>query len=197
MQKIEFEELPSEVQTKLNGLFSESSSLKSVLKPLIKICDEFPGFVFGRLELSVVYMELNDPEEALKNYQSILSDFPDEPAAIAGIATAYAELNELAKAESFANEALEMEYHWPPLYLVLAKVYEQKSKFDDAADSYISAYRLSPNFISGLENYCRLKKLDYQSPEQNVKPPMKRKKLNDLAAFIKGIDIYHTSRTAH
>jgi tetratricopeptide (TPR) repeat protein len=184
MKRLTFDDLPDDVRKSLQLMHIPGQDASLCIKSLRQITAAYPGYVPARLNLAAMQLNGGDAESAEKTYQAVLSDFPKENGAVAGLATVFAAKNDYSRAERLARQAIENGYQWAPCYTVIAKCREAAGDIRGASDAYLQSYRMSPHSWHDLQHYCRLNKRAYISPMNEVPQPTTDEQLKDLFAYI-------------
>lgn len=184
MDRIGFDDLPEDVREALELVHIPGQDPLELISALEGISAEYPGFVPARLNLAAIQLQESRPDEAREVYQSVLTDFPDEQGAVAGLATVHAALEDFGPAEELARSALENGYEWPPCYTVIAQSEETRGDIAAASAAFLKAYELSPHAWDNLEQYCRLQQRSFTSPMDEVAMPVAEEQLRTLFEFI-------------
>ena len=184
VKKVSFEELPEEIQEKLELVEIEFMEGNDPIDTFQYVADKYPGFLPARLNYASLLLDRGDTQSAKEVYTKVKKQFPDEAGAIAGLATVFAEEGDFAKAAPLAKQAIESGYDWPPCYEVIAKSLEHNGDSNEAAESYLLGYRKSPHSWDFLQNYCRLKGLPFTPPTEDIEPCITMEQLDSLATYV-------------
>ena len=182
--RVEFHELPEDVQEALELIGLPGQDDTTSLTTLRDIAKSYPGFVYARLNLAALQLQADEAKEAEATYRSVLSDYPGETAAIGGLATVFAANSDFERAEQYAKQAIDGGYDWAPLYGVIAEARESAGDVQAASAAYLQEYRRSPHAWQALENYCRLNNRKYIPPMDPVPQPVADNTLKTLFLFI-------------
>lgn len=184
MKRQQFEELPAEVRDTLEMAGIPGQDPIECMESLQQISDSYPGYVPARLNLAAMYLEVDGPAAAEKAYRSVLSDFPDEVGAFAGLATVFEARKDHLRAEEFARKAIENGYNWAPCHSVIARCREAAGDVQGACEAYLRSYRMSPHAWKNLEDFCRLTKRAYVAPLHEAPQPITNDQLSSLFTYI-------------
>ncbi len=182
--RIQFEDLPEHVQEDLRRLEDPCMREADCIAILQRISTEHPGFITAKLNLALSLLRSGDTTAAKDQYNQVLTDYPDELGAVAGIATVLAEEKDYVQAEELAKRALDGGYLWSPLYGVIAQSMEQREDTDGAAETYLAGYRSSPHNWNYLQQYCQLKGRPFTPPIDVVKQNITMEQLESLVSFV-------------
>ena len=182
--RLEFHELPEDVQEALELIGLPGQEDATSFNTLKDIVASYPGFVSARLNLAALQLQADDIRGAEATYRSVLSDYPRESSAIGGLATVFAANKDLERAEQYARQAIDEGYDWAPLYGVIAEARESAGDVQSASAAYLQEYQRSPHAWNALENYCRLNNRPYLSPMEAVPQPIDASTLKTLFTFI-------------
>ena len=183
-KRIAHEDLPPDIQNKLELLEVEVMEGEDPLPFLKYLAKKFPGYVPARLNLAMFTLDRGDLAGARSVYKKVEKDFPDELGAIAGLATVLAAESKYDEAQSYAERALSAGYDWPPCYGVIAEALESRGELESAASYYLEGYRSSPHSWNYLEQYCRIKGRPFSPPGDEAEPCISLEQLDSLASYV-------------
>src|SRR5574341_1152567 len=100
--------------------------------------------------LGLAYLEENKLREAGEEFQKLIKLAPREPLGYANLGLTYLRMRELEPAESWLQQALQQEQDDPEIRLLLAKVYEQTDRENQAIRTLENALKKNPNHLRTL-----------------------------------------------
>lgn len=185
LERIEYEDLPEEARQAFDRLQEPWETLDEPIAICLGMARDYPGFVFGRLNLGVLLLEQDDSEGARAVYESLENDFPGEPRVTAGMSMVLASEGNAEGAEALATQALEAGCQWGPCYGIIGRAQESRGEHEAAAETYLAGYQFFPHAWQYLQQYCQLMDIDYCSPEDDEVPDViTLDQLVDLSRFI-------------
>jgi predicted Zn-dependent protease len=108
--------------------------------------------------------------EALEEFKQALRDDPESPVAQVGLATAYKENGDLAKAQQTLEALLGKNPHDPEQQEELGEIYLERKLYPQAIERFREALRLQPNFAVSHNNlawvYATSEDPRYRNPTQ-------------------------------
>jgi tetratricopeptide (TPR) repeat protein len=189
-KRIEFDDLPEKVQEELEMVEIRMMEGEDPVPIFQRISKKYPGFLPARLNLASTLLDAGNIENAKSTYQKILKEYPEEFGAVAGLATIFDTERNHDEAERLANKAIQGGYNWPPCYEVIAKAQEARGETGNAANTYLSGYKISPHSWVYLEKYCKLTDQEFKAPTESFDPNIS---LGQLESLICSIEKYANS----
>ncbi|HEU5076082.1 MAG TPA: DUF2695 domain-containing protein [Polyangiaceae bacterium] len=76
------------------------------------------------------------------------------------------------RAFELANEAVALDYRWPPVLALRANVLRERGESAAAAAEYLAAYLAEPHAWDCLQQYCELTGREYRAPDEAPAPTL-------------------------
>ena len=109
------------------------------------------------LDLAIRYIQKKDLQEAIKIYEKILIDHPNNFDANLNLGTIFAQSNNLKKASEFWTKAININPEVPDAHNNLASIYMRLGEYDKASKHIKEAIRINPKFSLAYNNLGMLK----------------------------------------
>ena len=109
------------------------------------------------LDLAIRYIQKKDLQEAIKIYEKILIDHPNNFDANLNLGTIFAQSNNLKKASEFWTKAININPEVPDAHNNLASIYMRLGEYDKASKHIAEAIRINPKFSLAYNNLGMLK----------------------------------------
>ncbi len=103
-------------------------------------------------QLGIIYSDLNEPDKAIQEFQTVLRNNPNDSSALANLGAAYLDARQLAEATSYLRKALQLDPQNPDRHNMLGLALLESKKYDDALASFQKAIALAPGKINYYYN---------------------------------------------
>jgi putative PEP-CTERM system TPR-repeat lipoprotein len=137
-----------EFQSRVNGRLSEPD------KPLLTLLAENPGDIAVRALLAEYYEKSQSTEDAVREYEIILSKFPDNVPALNNLAWHWQQAGRLDEAAKLAERAVELSPESGSVADTLGWIYKDLGRLDESLEMLARAARLSPENGEVLYHYA-------------------------------------------
>ncbi len=109
------------------------------------------------LDLGIRYIQRKEFNEAIKIYEKILTEHPNNFDANLNLGTIFAQSNNLKKASEFWTKAININPEVPDAHNNLASIYMRLGEYDKASKHIAEAIRINPKFSLAYNNLGMLK----------------------------------------
>lgn len=150
----------------------EVASPKEQLRGWKTLAGKYPDDLIVQMNYASVLLDSGDTLAARRVCEQSLNRGGRRREVVAQLAlVAHAE-GDTKQALELADEAIALDYRWPPLLALRAGVFAERGETAAAAAEYLEAYLAEPHAWDCLREYCELTGREYRAPDEKPAPTL-------------------------
>ena len=144
----------------------EFASPKEQLRGWKTLAQKYPDDLIVQMNYASVLLDADDTRAARRVCEQSLTRCGRRREVVAQLALVTQAEGDSSRAFELADEALALDYRWPPLLALRASVLSERGETAAAAAEYLAAYLAEPHAWDCLREYCDLTGREYRAPDE-------------------------------
>jgi len=144
----------------------EFASPKEQLRGWKNLAGKYPDDLIVQMNYASVLLDAGDTRAARRVCELSLTRGGRRREVVAQLALVTHAEGDSQQAFELADEALALNYRWPPLLALRASVLSERGETAAAAAEYLEAYLAEPHAWDCLREYCELTGREYRAPDE-------------------------------
>jgi len=144
----------------------EFASPKEQLRGWKTLAGKYPSDLIVQMNYASVLLDSGDARAARRVCEQSLTRCGRRREVVAQLALVTHAEGDSKQALELADEALALDYRWPPLLALRASVLSERGETTAAAAEYLAAYLAEPHAWDCLREYCELTGREYRAPDE-------------------------------
>ena len=150
----------------------EFASPAEQLRGWKSLSKKYPDDVITQLNYSATLLDSGDTRAARRVCEQTLARRGRQREIVAQLALVTHAEGDSDQALALADEAIALDYRWPPVLALRASVLSERGETTAAAAEFLAAYLAEPHAWDCLRQYCELTGREYRAPDEKPAPTL-------------------------
>ena len=150
----------------------EFASPAEQLKGWKSIAKKYPDDLVSQLNYAAALLDTGDSRAARQVCEQAIARRGRQKEIVAQLALVTHAEGDSDQALALADEAIALDYRWPPVLALRASVLNERGETAAAAAEFLAAYAAEPHAWDCLQQYCELTGREYRAPDEEPAPTL-------------------------